>query len=177
MVLDSASQHENRWASIVSIAPKIGCAPQALNQRVKNVDVDSGQRGGITTEQAQKTAPFSPMGPRTMARPFEREVREIKHANEILRKASVYSAPSQRMFQSPAGQRDGARLPTETMIWFMEDHRADHGGKPLIAPLVRATLAARFAGFCRLPQRYFTPTRPSAQTLHTLRITPNVTQA
>jgi len=59
MVLDNQSQHESRWAAIVSISSKIGCAPQTLNAWVKNVEVSTGQRGGITTEQAEKNEPLS----------------------------------------------------------------------------------------------------------------------
>jgi len=51
MVLEGAGQHESRWAAIVSISSKIGCAPQTLNEWVKRVEFDAGQRGGITTEQ------------------------------------------------------------------------------------------------------------------------------
>ena len=82
MVLDGAGQHESRWAAIVSISSKIGCAPQTLNEWVKKVEVDTGQRGGVTTEQAEKM------------KALEREVRELKQANEILRKASAYFAPA-----------------------------------------------------------------------------------
>ena len=49
MVLDNAGQHESRWAAIVSISSKIGCAPQTLNEWVKKVEVDTGQRGGMTS--------------------------------------------------------------------------------------------------------------------------------
>ena len=49
MVLDGAGHHESRWAAIVSISLKIGCAPQTLNTWVKKVEVDTGQRCGITT--------------------------------------------------------------------------------------------------------------------------------
>ena len=83
MVLDGARQHESRWAAIVSISAKIGCAPQTLNEWVKKVEVDTGQRGGITTEQAEKM------------KALEREVRELKQANEILRKASAYFAQAE----------------------------------------------------------------------------------
>ena len=54
MVLDGAGQHESRWSAIMSISSKIGCAPQTLNEWVKKVEVDTGQRGGVTTEQAEK---------------------------------------------------------------------------------------------------------------------------
>ena len=62
MVLDGARQHESRWAAIVSISAKIGCAPQTLNEWVKKVEVDTGQRGGITTEQAEKMKALEPEG-------------------------------------------------------------------------------------------------------------------
>lgn len=83
MVLSGEGQHESRWAAIVSIASKIGCAPQTLNEWVKKVEVDSGQRGGVTTEMAEKM------------KALEREVRELKQANEILRKASAYFAQAE----------------------------------------------------------------------------------
>ncbi len=54
MVLDGAGQHESRRAAIVSIAPKIGCAPQTLDEWVKWVEVETGQRGGIAIERAAK---------------------------------------------------------------------------------------------------------------------------
>ena len=69
MVLDGAGQHESRWAAIVSISSKIGCAPQTLNEWVKKVEVDTGQRGGITTEQAEKM------------KALERENRELRQAD------------------------------------------------------------------------------------------------
>jgi transposase-like protein len=80
MVLDNQGQHENRWSATLSISAKIGCAPQTLNEWVKKVEVDTGQRGGITTEMAEKM------------KALERENRELKQANEILRKASAYFA-------------------------------------------------------------------------------------
>jgi len=83
MVLDNQGQHDSRWAAIVSISSKIGCAPQTLNDWVKKVEVDTGQRGGITTEQSKKM------------KALEREVRELKQANEILRKASAYFAQAE----------------------------------------------------------------------------------
>ncbi len=59
------------------------CAPQTLNEWVKKVEVDTGQRGGITTEMAEKM------------KALERENRELKQANEILRKASAYFAQAE----------------------------------------------------------------------------------
>jgi len=83
MVLDNQGQHESRWSAILSISSKIGCAPQTLNEWVKKVEVDTGQRGGITTEMAEKM------------KALEREVKELKQANEILRKASAYFAQAE----------------------------------------------------------------------------------
>ena len=54
MVLEHEGEHTSRWAAIVSIAGKIGCVPQTLNEWVKKVEVDTGQRGGVTTEQAAR---------------------------------------------------------------------------------------------------------------------------
>ncbi len=78
MVLDNQGQHDSRWSAILSISAKIGCAPQTLNEWVKKVEVDTGQRGGVTTEMVEKM------------KALERENRELKQANEILRKASAY---------------------------------------------------------------------------------------
>ena len=83
LVLDNHGQHDSRWSAILSISAKIGCAPQTLNEWVKKVEVDTGQRGGITTEQAEKM------------KALERENRDLKQANEILRKASPYFAQSE----------------------------------------------------------------------------------
>ena len=83
MVLDNQGQHDSRRSAIVSISAKIGCAPQTLNEWVKKVEVDTGQRGGITTEMAEKM------------KALERENRELKQANEILRKASAYFAQAE----------------------------------------------------------------------------------
>ena len=81
--MDDAMQHESRWAAIVSVSSKIGCAPHTLIEWVKMVEVDTGHRGGSRTEQTEKM------------KALEREVRELKQANEILRKASAYFAQAE----------------------------------------------------------------------------------
>ena len=80
MVLDHAGEHPSRWAAVTSIAAKIGCTPQTLHDWVKRAEVDSGQRVGVPTEMAEKL------------KALERENRELRQANEILRKASAYFA-------------------------------------------------------------------------------------
>ena len=83
MVLDNAGQHESRWSAILSISSKIGCAPQTLNEWVKKAEIDRGDRAGVTTEMAEKM------------KALERENRELRQANEILRKASAYFAAAE----------------------------------------------------------------------------------
>ena len=85
MVLDHEGDHPSRWAAIVSAAGKIGCVPQTLFEWVKKTEVDSGKRAGVTSGMAEKM------------KALERENRELRQANEILRKASAYFAPSRRM--------------------------------------------------------------------------------
>ena len=80
LVLDTEGQHGSRWNAITSIAAKIGCAPNTLNDWVKRAEVNSGQRAGIPSEMAEKM------------KALERENRELRQANEILRKASAYFA-------------------------------------------------------------------------------------
>jgi len=80
LVLDTEGQHGSRWNAITSIAAKIGCAPQTLNDWVKKAEIDSGRRAGIPTEMAERM------------KALERENRELRQANEILRKASAYFA-------------------------------------------------------------------------------------
>ena len=83
MVLDHAGEHPSRWAAVTSIAAKIGCAPQTLHDWVKKTEVDSGKRAGVPTEMAEKL------------KALERENRELRQANEILRKASAYFATAE----------------------------------------------------------------------------------
>ena len=68
------------WSAIESIAPKIGCVPQTLLDWVKRAEVDSGKRAGVPSDMAEKL------------KALERENRELRQANEILRKASAYFA-------------------------------------------------------------------------------------
>ncbi len=83
LVAEHASDHASHWAAIVSIAGKIGCAPHTLNEWIKKAEIDSGQRAGIPSEMAAKM------------KALERENRELRQANEILRKASAYFAQAE----------------------------------------------------------------------------------
>jgi len=83
LVRDNPGQHKSRWSAILSISSKIGCAPQTLNEWVKKAEVDRGERAGLTSEMAEKL------------KALERENRELKQANEILRKASAYFAQAE----------------------------------------------------------------------------------
>ena len=80
MVLDREREHPSRWAAIFSIAGKIGCTAQTLHEWVKKAEVDSGTRAGVPSEVAERL------------KALERENRELRQANEILRKASAYFA-------------------------------------------------------------------------------------
>ena len=83
LVLDHEHEHPSRWAAIMSIAAKIGCTAQTLNEWVKKAEVDSGKRAGVPTDVAEKL------------KALERENRELRQANEILRKASAYFAEAE----------------------------------------------------------------------------------
>jgi transposase len=73
----------SRWAAIVSIAGKIGCTSQTLNEWLKKAERDSGRKPGMTSDMAAKL------------KALERENRELRQANEILRKASAYFAQAE----------------------------------------------------------------------------------
>lgn len=83
MVLDHEAEHPSRWAAVSSIAAKIGCSPATLHEWVKKAEVDSGKRSGLPSDVAEKM------------KALERENRELRQANEILRKASAYFAQAE----------------------------------------------------------------------------------
>ena len=80
LVLDNEGPHASRWQAALAIAAQIGCTPQTLNDRVRKAGGDSSRRAGVPTGMAGKK------------KALERENRELRQANEILRKASAYFA-------------------------------------------------------------------------------------
>ena len=83
LVFDHEAEHPSRWAAICSIAAKVGCSAHTLNEWIKKAEVDTGKRAGVTTDMAEKM------------KALERENRELRQANEILRKASAYFAQAE----------------------------------------------------------------------------------
>jgi transposase len=83
MVLEHAAEHGSQWAAIGSIAAKIGCTAETLRGWVRQAERDQGKRAGPTSDERERI------------KALEREVRELRQANEILRKASAYFAQAE----------------------------------------------------------------------------------
>lgn len=84
MVFDHGSEYGSQWEAIASIATKIGCSGETLRKWVRQAEREQGVRAGLTSEE------------RDRIKALEREVRELRQANEILRKASAYFAAAER---------------------------------------------------------------------------------
>ena len=83
LVQEHRADYDTQWEAITSIASKIGCASETLRQWVRRAERDTGQRPGQTTDEQQRV------------KALERENRELRRANEILRKASAYFAQAE----------------------------------------------------------------------------------
>lgn len=83
MVLDHQGEHASQWAAIALIAAKVGCTGETLRNRVRQAERDQGQRSGPTSREQERV------------KALERKVRELRQANELLRKASAYFAQAQ----------------------------------------------------------------------------------
>jgi transposase-like protein len=83
LVQEHRGEYPSLWAAIESIAPKIGCVPQTLLEWVKQAEVDVGARPGLSTAEAQRI------------KDLEREVKELRRANEILKVASAFFAQAE----------------------------------------------------------------------------------
>ena len=83
MVLENGGQHASRWAAVRSVAEKIGCSAETLRKWVERVERDQGMRPGLKTDERERL------------KELERENRELKRANEILRKAAAFFAQAE----------------------------------------------------------------------------------
>lgn len=83
LVQEHRGEYPSLWAAVESIAPKIGCVPQTLLQWVKRTEIDAGARPGTTTAEAQRI------------KDLERENKELRRANEILKTASAFFAQAE----------------------------------------------------------------------------------
>jgi transposase len=83
MVFEHGSEYASQWEAIQSIAEKIGCSAETLRKWVRQSEVDTGRRAGLTSEEEARI------------KELERENRELRRANEILRKASAYFAQAE----------------------------------------------------------------------------------
>ena len=83
MVREHGPEHPSQWAAIASIASKLGCTNETLRRWVRQAERDTGHRAGLSTEERQRL------------KELERENRELKRTNDILRKASAYFAQAE----------------------------------------------------------------------------------
>ncbi|AEG68924.1 conserved IS401 transposase [Ralstonia solanacearum Po82] len=83
MVQEHRGEYSSLWAAVESIAPKIGCVPQTLLDWVKSEEVDSGQREGLSSSEREEF------------KRLQREVKELRRANEILKTASAFFAQAE----------------------------------------------------------------------------------
>ena len=83
LVLEHQENYRSEWAALTSIAGKIGCTAETLRKWVRRAEVDQGKRAGLTSAERERL------------RALERENRELKRANEILRKASAFFAQAE----------------------------------------------------------------------------------
>lgn len=83
LVLTSEHEHPSRWSAIQSVASKIGCTPETLRSWINKIEIDSGLKPGVSSEQAARM------------KDLERENRELKRANEILRQAAAFFAQAE----------------------------------------------------------------------------------
>ncbi|WP_371682224.1 IS3-like element IS1203 family transposase [Escherichia coli] len=112
MVLESQGEYDSQWAAICSIAPKIGCTPETLRVWVRQHERDTGSGdGGLTTAERQRL------------KELERENRELRRSNDILRQASAYFCEG------------GVRPPLEKMMPLLDKLREQYGVGPVCSEL------------------------------------------
>ncbi|WP_438830346.1 IS3 family transposase [Escherichia coli] len=112
MVLESQGEYDSQWAAICSIAPKIGCTPETLRVWVRQHERDTGGGdGGLTSAERQRL------------KELERENRELRRSNDILRQASAYFCEG------------GVRPPLEKMMPLLDKLREQYGVGPVCSEL------------------------------------------
>ncbi|EKE4301524.1 IS3 family transposase [Escherichia coli] len=112
MVLESQGEYDSQWAAICSIAPKIGCTPETLRVWVRQHERDTGGGdGGLTSAERQRL------------KELERENRELRRSNDILRQASAYFGEG------------GVRPPLEKMMPLLDKLREQYGVRPVCSEL------------------------------------------
>ncbi|WP_435816571.1 IS3 family transposase [Escherichia coli] len=112
MVLESQGEYDSQWAAICSIAPKIGCTPETLRVWVRQHERDTGSGdGGLTTAERQRL------------KELERENRELRRSNDILRQASAYFCEG------------GVRPPLEKIMPLLDKLREQYGVGPVCSEL------------------------------------------
>ncbi|WP_395118299.1 IS3 family transposase [Rhodanobacter sp. FW102-FHT14D06] len=130
MVQEHRGEYPSLWTAVESIAPKIGCVPQTLLNWVQRHEIDTGVREGVTTAEAKRV------------KELERENKELRRANEILKLASVFFGPG------------GARPQTQVLRAFVDAHRATFGVEPICKVLQIAPSGyRRHAAQVREPHR------------------------
>lgn len=130
MVQEHGGEYPSPWAAIESIAPKIGCVPQTLNEWVKRAEVDAGVREGVTANEVQRV------------KDLEREVKELAHGQRDIE-------AGQRVFRP-----GGARPPAEVLKDFIDQYREAFGVEPLCKVLQVAPSAyRRHAALLREPHK------------------------
>ncbi len=110
LVIEHQGEHESQWAAIGSIAGKIGCTAETLRKWVRQAERNQGQRGGLTSSERERV------------KELERENRELRRANEILRKAAAFL---------PRRNSTAERV----MVAFIDAHRAEYGVESIGAQL------------------------------------------
>ena len=83
LVFEHQGEHASQWAALISIANKIGCTPETLRKWVRRAETDQGQRSGVTTDDRERL------------KRLERENKELRRANDILRTASAFFAQAE----------------------------------------------------------------------------------
>ena len=83
LVFEHQGEHASQWAARISIANKIGCTPETLRKWVRRAETDQGQRSGMTTDDRERL------------KSLERENKELRRANDILRTASAFFAQAE----------------------------------------------------------------------------------